>query len=369
MADRLKYLFSTILLVLFFAGGYLAYERWGSVEPLPEGLIQVNGRIEGDHVTVASKYPGRVHEILAREGDTVEQGQILIRLEDAETRARVAQARHGVTALGAQLRAASTTLGVLRKEVPLGVKEAEQRIEQARARRAEAEAAELQARRDAERYRNLAERGTVPRRVEEQTETAWIQAREQLYAAISARTLAEHQLDHARLGGERIKAMEDEVAALAAQLEQARAALEESQAVLDNLTITAPTSGMITTRIVDIGGVIGAGSPLYDIVDLDRLYLKAYMPGVEIGKLRRGLIAQIYTDAFPEQPFAATVRYIASRAEFTPKEVQTPDERVKQVYAVKLYLDENPEHRLTPGMPADAVIRWKEGTPWAKPRW
>ena len=126
---------------------------------------------------------------------------------------------------------------------------------------------------------------------------------------------------------------------------------------------------MITTRIVDIGEVIGAGSPLYDIVDLDRLYLKAYVPGVEIGKLRRGLIAQIYTDAFPEQPFPATVRYIASRAEFTPKEVQTPDERVKQVYAVKLYLDENPEHRLTPGMPADAVIRWKEGTPWAKPRW
>ena len=70
-----------------------------------------------------------------------------------------------------------------------------------------------------------------------------------------------------------------------------------------------------------------------------------------------------------DKPFSATLRYIASAAEFTPKEVQTPDERVKLVYAVKLYLDNNPEHKLTPGLPADAVIRWQEETPWAKPRW
>ena len=63
------------------------------------------------------------------------------------------------------------------------------------------------------------------------------------------------------------------------------------------------------------------------------------------------------------------MHYIASRAEFTPKEVQTPDERVKLVYAVKLYLKSNPDHRLTPGLPADAVIRWREDAAWAKPRW
>lgn len=85
--------------------------------------------------------------------------------------------------------------------------------------------------------------------------------------------------------------------------------------------------------------------------------------------MRLGLPARVYTDAFPDLPYAATVRYIASRAEFTPKEVQTPDERVKLVYAVKLYLNANPEHRLTPGLPADAVIRWKEGMEWTKPRW
>ena len=93
------------------------------------------------------------------------------------------------------------------------------------------------------------------------------------------------------------------------------------------------------------------------------------MPEAQIGKLRLGLPAKVYTDAFPDQPYDATVRYIATRAEFTPKEVQTPDERVKLVHAVKLYVSANPDHRLSPGVPADAVIRWQEGVAWAKPRW
>jgi len=97
--------------------------------------------------------------------------------------------------------------------------------------------------------------------------------------------------------------------------------------------------------------------------------LKVYVPEFQIGKVRLGLPARIHTDAFPAKPFEATVRYISSRAEFTPKEVQTSDERVKLVYAVKLYLEENPDHSLTPGLPADAIIRWKEGVPWENPRW
>ncbi|MCG8380461.1 MAG: HlyD family efflux transporter periplasmic adaptor subunit, partial [Proteobacteria bacterium] len=117
------------------------------------------------------------------------------------------------------------------------------------------------------------------------------------------------------------------------------------------------------------GEVVQAGQPLYELVDLQRLYLKVYIPEVEIGKVRLGLKAKVYTDAFPDEPFDATVRYISSRAEFTPKEVQTPDERVKLVYAVRLYLDENPDNRLTPGLPSDAVIRWQEDAPWVKPRW
>jgi HlyD family secretion protein len=119
---------------------------------------------------------------------------------------------------------------------------------------------------------------------------------------------------------------------------------------------------------VDTGEVVIAGAPLLELVDLDRLYLKVYIPEIEIGKVRLDLPARIYTDAFPDQHFDATVGYIASKAEFTPKEVQTRDERVKLIYAVKLYLAANPDHRLTPGLPADAIIRWHEGVVWMKPR-
>jgi HlyD family secretion protein len=109
--------------------------------------------------------------------------------------------------------------------------------------------------------------------------------------------------------------------------------------------------------------------PLLELVDPDRLYLKVYIPEKDIGRVRRGLPARIHTDAFPGEPFEATVGYIGSRAEFTPKEVQTPDERTKLVYEVRLYLRENPQARLTPGMPADAIIRWKEDVAWMPPHW
>lgn len=274
--------------------------------PLPEGLIQANGRIEGDHYAVAGKVPGKVVELLAREGDAIAQGQVLLRLDDRQIRARVEQAKQGLAAITPQL--------------------------------ATAQRAEEQARRDAARLRNLLAQGTSTRRETEHTQLAW--------------AVAQGQLTTAR-----------------AQQAQAEAALAEAQSVQDDLTIRAPAGGILTTRMVDVGEVIAPGAPMFDIVDLDRLYLKVFIPANEIGKVRLGLPARVYTDAFPDEPLAATVRHIASQAQFTPKEVQTPDERVKLVYAVKLYLDANPQHRATPGLPADAVIRWQEGAPWARPRW
>jgi HlyD family secretion protein len=274
--------------------------------PMPNGLIQANGRIEGDHYTAAAKVPGRVTELLSREGDGVVQGQVLLRLDDKQVRTRVEQARQGVAAIKPQLIAMQRT--------------------------------EEQRRRDAQRLRNLLSQGTATKHEAEQADLAWAVVREQLTT-------------------------------LLAQQAQAQAVLAEAESVLDDLTVRAPASGIVTQRLVDDGEVVAPGAPLFDIVDLDRLYLKVYVPEKEIGKVRLGLPARIYTDAFPNEPLAATVRYIAAQAQFTPKEVQTPDERVKLVYAVKLYLDANPQHRATPGLPADAVIRWEEGAPWARPRW
>jgi HlyD family secretion protein len=335
---------------------------------LPDGLIQANGRIEGDHVTIASKFPGRVVELSAREGDAVVKDQRLVRLDDVQVRAKVEQARRLVDMLEAQVQAAHASLAVLNLEVPLAIEAAQAKVDSAVASLEKANAVELEAQRDLARMRALLPAQAVSYQLVEQTEARWKAAASDRASAKGVVAQTRKELSQAELGWRRIQAKEKEVAALEQQRDQAEAALAETESILSDLTIVAPTNGTITTRMIDVGEVVAAGTPLLELVDLDRLYLQVYVPEVQIGKVRLGLPARIYTDAFPNRPYDATVKYIASKAEFTPKEVQTPDERVKLIYAVKLYLKENPDHRLTPGLPADAIIRWKEDVAWVKPR-
>ncbi len=358
-----------VLAILLVGLGYLALDRWALNRHLPEGLIQANGRMEGDHVTVASKFPGRIQRLLVREGATVTAGQVLVQLDDIQTKARVEQARKAWEALEAQVQAAHTTLAVLNLEVPLAIETADAAVARARAMVEKAVAVEKEARSDAQRFRDLAAKDEASLQQLDQANLKLDVARREQSAARSALTQATKELAQAELGWKRIHAKEADVAALERQRDQAEAALNETESVLADLTITAPTNGTITTRMVDVGEVVAAGAPLFELVDLDHLYLKVYVPEVQIGKVRLELPARIYTDAFPDRPFEATVKYIASKAEFTPKEVQTPDERVKLIYAVKLYLKDNPDHRLTPGLPADAVIKWREDVAWVKPKW
>lgn len=364
-----RILLMALLVGAFLAGAYFAFVQWNSARGLPDGLIQANGRIEGDAVTVASKVAGKIVGIEVREGDPVKTGQLLARLDDAQLRARVDQAAAAAATLESQVASAGLGIDLLRKEVPLAIEAARAGVGRAQAAAATAEASERQARRDAERLRDLVAKGFASSQQSERAQLALDAAASELTSAREALVQSRKQLAQAELGGDRIRVREAELLALRAQLRQAQAALAEAESVLADLTIRAPVGGLVATRMREPGEVMAAGAPLLDLVDLDQLYLKVYVPEAQIGRLRLGLPARIHTDAFPDRPFEATVRYISSRAEFTPKEVQTPDERVKLVYAVKLYLKSNPDHRLTPGLPADAVIRWKEGVAWAKPRW
>ncbi|GAB6140526.1 efflux RND transporter periplasmic adaptor subunit [Methylosoma difficile] len=369
MEKKSKFLTYTALAIggvlIMMSGWWIGWR----VPPFPEGLVQANGRIEGDHYTVSGKWPGRVVSLLVHEGDLVEKDQAMMELDDAQILAKVSQAQAAVDISQAQYQAAFAVLSVYKKNVQLTIDTAKAGLSRADADVYASKANQEQAYKDAERFRELFSRETVAEQRSEQAYLNWKVARAQHSGALSVRIQAEKRLAEAGLGGEQILAKQEEVDALAAKVRQAQAALAEAQSVLDDFIILAPAAGMITTRIADNGEMVAAGSPLFDIVDLNQLYLKVYVPEKEVGKVRLGLPAQIYTDAYPDRPFPAVIRYIASQAEFTPKEVQTPDERVKLVYAVKLYLNENPGHQLTPGLPADAVIRWQEQTPWAKPRW
>jgi HlyD family secretion protein len=363
----IRRLVPVLLATVAVAAAAYAFHRWSRASQLPAGVIQVNGRFEGDEIVVAAKNAGRVQAICAREGDTVEGGQTLLRLDDAQAQARLAQAAHGEAVARAQLRAAESALEMLELEVPLSIRAAEDGVMRARAALAKAEAAEEQAGRDAKRFAALANRGSLGIQKSEAADLAWATAIADAFGGRASLSQAERQLGQALLGLQRITTERHHVAAVSAQLEQARAVVSDAKSVLADLTIMAPASGVIMTRLAENGEVVSAGAPLFNIVDLNRLYVKVYVPESQIGKVRLGLPARLYVDAFPNHPFTAMVRYISSRAEFTPKEVQSPDERVKLVYAVKLYLDANPNQCLTPGLPADAIIRYDEEAPWSPP--
>ncbi len=152
-----------------------------------------------------------------------------------------------------------------------------------------------------------------------------------------------------------------------ATLREARSSLAEQQRYLEELTVRAPTSGTVLVRTVEQGEWVPSGAPLFTMVDLDQLYLKIYVPEPEIGKIAHDRPARVYVDAFPQRFFAARVSKIASEAEFTPKNVETREERVKLVFAVELAIAENPGGVIKPGMPADAVVRLQDGPEWISP--
>lgn len=152
-----------------------------------------------------------------------------------------------------------------------------------------------------------------------------------------------------------------------AALLEARSSLAEQQRYLEEMTVRAPTAGTVLVRTIERGEWVQPGSPLFTMVDLDQLYLKIYVREPDIGKIAHDRPARVYVDAFPQRFFPARVSKIASEAEFTPKNVETREERVKLVFAVELALGENPGGMLKPGMPADAVVRLEDGPEWITP--
>jgi multidrug efflux pump subunit AcrA (membrane-fusion protein) len=163
------------------------------------------------------------------------------------------------------------------------------------------------------------------------------------------------ELGEAHVEGLEIGARQEEIAAAEAQVEVARAALQALQVRLDKLVLEAPISGLVLERPVHVGELARPGAPLLNLADLDEVALTVYVPEDQIGRVQLREPVSVTVDAYPDRAFPGHVVFIASEAEFTPKNVQTQEERVSMVFAVKVKVP-NPEHLLKPGMPADAVL-------------
>src|SRR5581483_6188704 len=239
-----------VLLVTAFALRLRSEARVG-------GLLQVNGRIEADLVAVAPKAAGRVVQLLAREGDEVKQGQLLAKLDEAAIEARLAQARSAVAALEAQVVAQQRALELLRAETSIQLATARASVESAQADLRKAQAAAAQDERDLNRARSLAAQGFVGPQAVERAELALRTTREQEAAAAAARARAQEALRDAELRPERIRAREAELQATRAQARAAAARADEAASQVADLQVSAPISGRISNRYVNLGEVVG----------------------------------------------------------------------------------------------------------------
>jgi multidrug resistance efflux pump len=171
------------------------------------------------------------------------------------------------------------------------------------------------------------------------------------YQAAQATERAFDAQYHLMLAGTR----EEDLRAAQQALQQARAQRQLAHAQLTDARVTAPSSGVIDTKIAEQGEVVAAGSPIVSMYDLDHVWVRVYVPEDRYGQVKIGQQVRVSVDSYHGAVFHGTVTEIASDAEFTPKNVQTEEERAKLVYGIKVNLD-NRDHRLKPGMPADATI-------------
>jgi HlyD family secretion protein len=293
--------------------------------------LMASGTVEATEADLGFQAGGRIAEVLVREGETVAAGALLARLDAAEAAARRAAAQ-------AQLDAAQAQLA----ELESGARPEELRQAQA------AEAASRQRLDDAARVlartRALEQGGAVSLEVLEQAGTAYEVARAQHEQAREQLALVRQGARAERLAGQR------------AAVRQAEAALAQVDAALAHTEIRAPFDGVITVRHRQPGEAVGPGAPVLTLLDLADRWVRIYVREDAIGRVSIGQAAQIRSDSDRINAFPGTVTFIASQAEFTPRNVQTTAQRVKLVYAVRVTITGDPAHVLKPGVPADVTL-------------
>jgi HlyD family secretion protein len=350
----------------------------------PENALFVSGRIDGDTVDISSKIQGRIVNLAVREGDSVEAGQVIARLESAQQeairdaqKARIVSSQRTVDQLERELgtydekvRQAELYTNQARADAPGQVQQAEANLAAAEADLARWQAEHKQVQLDAKRYPPLAKSGAVAVQVSEQYQTKVQVAeesvdasRKQVAAAEAALVRARAQLDNIAIQDanrqtllRQAEAHKAKIAAAMADVEADRAALRKIEADISDLQIRAPIAGTILTRSAEPGKVIQPGQTIFTVVDLTKLYLRGFVPEGNVGRVRVGQKAEVYLDSNPKQPIPAEVIRIDPDVMFTPENTYFQNDRVKQVMGVKLGL-RGAYGYAKPGMPADGQIQ------------
>jgi len=293
------------------------------------GPLQVSGFIEADQIRVGSRVGGRVAKVLAVEGQAVQPGQLLIELEPYDLLDRRAQA-------SAQLAQRKS------EHDKLVAGPRKQEIAAAEARARQADAAQKLADLALARIKSSFERNAA-------SQDEFDTATDQLNSAEAALIVRRQELDELKEG-----TRPEDLAAAKAAVEAADAALKVIDAQITELKVNSPLQGTVEAVDLRPGDLVAANAPVLSLMDTSRLWVRAYIPENRLNIALHQPV-KVRVDSFPGRTFNAHVSFIARQAEFTPGNVQTPEERSKQVFRIKVDLDEGLDV-LRPGMSADVVL-------------
>lgn len=308
-----------LILAAIVAGGGFAV--WVKLRPakLPPGFAMSNGRLEAERVDIATKFPGRLKQVLVKEGDTVIAGQVLARMDTAELEAQLHEAEAAARESELQLDQAIALLAQRKSELNLAEQEYERSL-------------------------ILGKKGYTP--------TEKVQQRQ------AAKITAEAAVQSANAGIERAKAA----------ITAAIARVERIKENLKDYVLSAPRGGRVQYRLAQPGEVLGAGGRVLTLLDLTDVYMTIFLPTKEIGRLEIGAEARIVPDAASQYVVPANVSFVASDAQFTPKYVETRSEREKLMFRVKVRLPQEIlkryEKRVKAGITGVAYVRISPDAPW-----
>ncbi len=300
-----------------------------------EGIVSASGTIEAREVNIASKISGELRELTVDEGSRVEPGDILAVIDHELLDIQLRQAKAGVALAESQL---ALLLKGARQE---DILQAEEFLKQA-------EAGLRVAEEDVRRTRELAAKGgATPKQLDDA---------EARYAVTASQAKAAREA----LSKVRNLVRSEEIRAAEARLDQARASADLLRKTIEDCTIVSPAAGVVTHRVAEPGEIVVPAATILTISSLDRVFLRIFVSETELGRIRLGETAEVRIDAFTDRTWEGRIVHISPEAEFTPKNVQTREDRVKLVFGVKIEID-NREGHLKPGLPADALIKVEAG--------
>ncbi len=386
-----------VILVLVLGAAVAAYlsRRWKADA---SGTVSFSGNIELTEVKMSFKTAGRMAELLVREGETVKQGAVLARLDKEQLSSQRDAQRAALAATESQLAQLQTAIEYQRATLASGVAASRADQQQAEARLREllagARAQEIQearsavdaARTEQTRAANDWQRAQTLYKNEDISTAQFDQFRTQAERAAAALRQAEQRLalvaegprretiDAARAQTERAKAgvqmaeaaalelrrREQEMDARRAEIARARAQLAVTESQLKDTEIVSPIDGVVLVRSAEPGETVAAGSTIVTLGDIERPWLRGYVGETQLGHVHLDQKVRVSTDSFPGKTYWGRISFISSEAEFTPKQIQTAEERVKLVYRIKVDLP-NPGRELKLNMPADAHVLFAEG--------